>query len=117
MELQKGLVNLNDLKLFYQFLKKNKVPNDFEENLIKKIKLDLLCSLINIKKWFTQFDKNETSIDIYINMIKNAKKIEDIVIAIDTVINAYHEMGPFLENLIDAEYTEIVKFLDERLQW
>ncbi len=116
MELQKGLVSLNDLKLFYQFLKKNKIPNDFEENLIRKIELDLLCSLINIKEWFLQFDKNETSIDKYIFLIKKAKKLEDIIIAIDTIINAYHEMGPFLENLINAEYTEIIKFLNEKTQ-
>jgi hypothetical protein len=119
MELRKGLVSLNDLKLFYQFLRKNKVPNSFEEDLIRKIELDLLFSLTNIKSWFSSFNEEDvvTSIDIFIDMINKSKEINDIIVTIDTIINAYHEMGPFLENLINAEHDKIIKFLDERSQW
>ena len=119
MKLQRGFLNLRDLEMFYRFIQKGRVPTATEEDLIKKIALDLLCSLINIKKWFSSFNKENvaTSLDRFINMIKRAKEIDDIIIAIDTVINAYHEMGAFLENLINANFKDIVVFLNARREW
>ena len=75
--------------------------------------------LLNLDWILEQVSKRSLEYAKYlvVGTISNIKEIDDIIIAIDTVINAYHEMGAFLENLINANFKDIVVFLNARREW
>lgn len=123
----KGSCDLDDLKAFYRIVQGDLATiNSSEEDIIRRVQLDLTCSLDAIIAWEENMSNADAdavdrfgvrqpgSLEKLKRRLIKAKSIEDAVVAIDTVINAYHELGPFLASIITDPWEETKAFLDQK---
>lgn len=119
----KGRVDLDDLKIMYKFCDKSFSYSQFED-VIFRIYSKMIESLENIKNWCEKEgvycadeSGNAGSIEKHLNKLKSSKDIKHMIVAIDNCLNDYHGVSMMLENIINADFDKINKFLDERRDW
>ena len=111
----KGHVSLSDLRKIYNLMVKKGMVSQLDD-IVFRVWGDMVFSLNAIQEWYD--GKGETisdngSVNRHLNELYAANEINEMIVAIDNCLNNYHGMSMMIEYIINADFDEANKFLNE----